>query len=72
MIRLCQRTLKLPVVLGLFTLVLVPVGYGSTMPQNSGAAVLSAVAETGPTLPPLPWCGLTGPTLPPLPWDGIV
>jgi hypothetical protein len=76
MIRLCQRTLMSAVILSLSALVLVPMGYGSTM-SHTGAAVpnaaaLSTVAETGPTLPPLPWCGLTGPTLPPLPWDGIV
>jgi hypothetical protein len=55
MTRLRQRTITFSVVLCLFTLVLVPMGYGSTMPQNG--AVLSTVADTGPTLPPLPWCG---------------
>ena len=76
MIRLCQRTLMSAVILSLSALVLVPMGYGSTMSRTGAAvpnaAALSTVAETGPTLPPLPWCGLTGPTLPPLPWDGIV
>jgi hypothetical protein len=70
MTRLRQQTLTFTLALCLLTLMLVPMGYGSTMPRNG--AVVSTVAETGPTLPPLPWCGLTGPTLPPLPWDGIV
>jgi hypothetical protein len=67
MTRLYQGTFA--VVLSLFTLMLVPMGSGATTSRSAG---LSTVAETGPTLPPLPWCGLTGPTLPPLPWDGIV
>jgi hypothetical protein len=65
--RLCQRMFTFAAVLCLSTLVFVPTGYASTVAQNG-----ANVAATGPTLPPLPWCGLTGPTLPPLPWDGIV
>jgi hypothetical protein len=55
--RLRLRTLTFSFVLSLFTMVLVPMGYGSTMAPNSSSAVLSTVADTGPTLPPLPWCG---------------
>ena len=72
MTRLCQGIFTFAAVLCLSTLVLVPAGHASTLTQNGSNAVNSTVAETGPTLPPLPWCGLTGPTLPPLPWDGIV
>ena len=64
--RLCQRSFTFAVVLCLFMLVMVPMGYGATNAQNGSVAVLSAVADTGPTLPPLPWCGLTGPTVLPL------
>jgi hypothetical protein len=70
--RLFQHRLTSAVALSLLTMVLVPMGYGAIIGQNGSNAVLSTVADTGPTLPPLPWCGLTGPTLPPLPWDGIV
>jgi hypothetical protein len=73
MSQLCQRTFALAAVLCVTTLVLVPTGYVATV-----ALAGSAVAKTGPTLPPYPWEGLaavtapaaTGPTLPPYPWCG--
>lgn len=73
MSRLCRRTFTFTVVLSLFMLVLVPMGYGMTTAHHgSQVAALPSVAATGPTLPPYPWEGLTGPTLPPYPWEGIV
>ena len=82
MSQLSQRTLASAFVLSLFALVLVPMGSGSATAAANAAypAVLASVAVTGPTLPPIPWCGVaaglstagTGPTLPPIPWDGIV
>jgi hypothetical protein len=80
MSRLCQRKFTFTAVLSLSMLVLVPMGYGATALHGSQATATAAVAATGPTLPPLPWCGIadvppvtaTGPTLPPLPWCGIV
>jgi hypothetical protein len=60
-----QRTFTLPLVLSLSMLVLVPMGYSATVAHAvpGGAltghtlAAVSATADTGPTLPPIPWCG---------------
>jgi hypothetical protein len=67
--RLRQRKFTFAFALCLSMLALVPAGHAATGPT---LPPLPWCGATGPTLPPLPWCGATGPTLPPLPWDGLV